>query len=1017
MNQIHNVKPSQGKRVTWANKPPIKKETYPVDLIEKKALDKQSEEHSYSFMVEEKNALKNPLFTATLKDRKGKLIRVGFDTFSSVTLIKPGMCDDEDVVTGTPLPLSGIGGERMTSGKRGKIHLILEDKLFNITGCITETPKGVDVLLGTPQLINMGAIIDLRQKTVLFKNFFMKTLDLKPIERKNARQEAWEIEINLPEMEIQISHKSVLGVPYQCPRGHSIPKSIQSKADEVIRAEIEKGHLEKVEYSDDLWISPVFFKQKSSGDLRLLVDLSVLNNYVVTPDYWSCMGANRTMFLSTVPRDCYFTKIDISDAFHSCPVEEKSRKFLAIRYGTELLRYRTAPQGLSTSALFWPLHLASGLNQILGEDWKNYAKIYVDDILVMGRNEEDCMEKTSAIVSALTKMGKDISPKSVTVPSQEIECIGIRFSGQGYRIADEGVKKLSVALSKNPKTMKDMRGLIGSIQYAKSVFHHGGRPSAIADQLSQLLKFVSGKKFKYDPEIKDIQKGLLEKIKPQYMEFPNEKEITRMIITTDASDSGVGAILYQSSSTDANIETEISEGRIIDIMCKPLSSAEQKWHTFEKEGYAIKAALVKWRPLLIASGKPIVVYTDSTTAMGKFQKSKIIESNKAKGKRWLGWIDECSFIHSLPLEFRVIKGEVNHLADLLSRIDNEQEEIWTINTDVVRQNEKILIPDEEVKPLVKSIHDRGHYGIRETAYHFKEHFVGKNLTKIVEQVCKECSCYLAKAEKKNQQSIATISGDGIPWEGICVDTVGPIKPECDGYNYIFTAICRSTKFIVLKPIKDIGVRTIIRAMTDIFEERGYPRNITLDNFPTFRSHQFKNLLESRGIEIRYTPVHSPERNGLIERQHKVIGQLLRFYFDQNGDWVQHLPEIQCRINDKTLGHADGTRITPFNLVHRFSYQHPRMPQAKISWSYDELMNKIKQIDIYEQAQRRHRSYEVNQQVLRYCPENNPNKSAKLNFRFKRSIITAVLGKNTYSCRDEDGATAVVDGRSLRKMAN
>jgi hypothetical protein len=109
------------------------------------------------------------------------------------------------------------------------------------------------------------------------------------------------------------------------------------------------------------------------------------------------------MCLGSIPKICYFTKIDISNAFHSCPVEEHSRKFLVVRYGNKLLQYKTAPQGLSTSAEFRALHLASGLNQILGAGWKVFAKIYVDDILVIGENEEDCMDKTHEKLNALRK--------------------------------------------------------------------------------------------------------------------------------------------------------------------------------------------------------------------------------------------------------------------------------------------------------------------------------------------------------------------------------------------------------------------------------------------------------------------------------------------------------------------------------------------------------------------------------------------------------------------------------------
>jgi hypothetical protein len=72
----------------------------------------------------------------------------------------------------------------------------------------------------------------------------------------------------------------------------------------------------------------------------------------------------------------------------------------------------------------------------------------MDDILVTGATQEDCLNNTQLILGALKMMGKDVSPKSVTTPSQEMDCIGIRFSGNGYRISDDGIEKLRAALSK-----------------------------------------------------------------------------------------------------------------------------------------------------------------------------------------------------------------------------------------------------------------------------------------------------------------------------------------------------------------------------------------------------------------------------------------------------------------------------------------------------------------------------------------------------------------------------------------
>jgi len=302
--------------------------------------------------------------------------------------------------------------------------------------------------------------------------------------------------------------------------------------------------------------------------------------------------------------------------------------------------------------------------------------------------------------------------------------------------------------------------------------------------------------------------------------------------------------------------------------------------------------------------------------------------------------------------------------------------------------------------------------------HFAAQFYGKNLHKIVGDVCRSCSCYPSKAERSTRPQIDTLKADGMPWEHICIDTVGPLNPSSRGNKYLLTTICRSTKFMVIRAIEDINGSTICETLDNIFREYSYPCSMILDNFPTFRSKQFENFAGRNGIELRFIPVYAPERNGLLERQHKTVGQLLRYGFERDPEWHKWIPFIQCRINDRTLRtEEDGTRITPYNLVHRCAYRHPNMPREKaIPRTYDELMDMIKSIQIFEGAERRHSQYVENQTVLRHCPMVNVNQSAKFNRRFKKSTITKIIGRNTYECTDDDGTIAVCDGRSLRRVS-
>jgi hypothetical protein len=146
--------------------------------------------------------------------------------------------------------------------------------------------------------------------------------------------------------------------------------------------------------------------------MRLLADVRLLNEHIKNPGYWAELGPNRSKFQLGVSGK-YFSKIDISSAFHSCPVAADSQKFLVVKVDGKLFQYKTCPQGLSTSALFWPLHLAAGLDQTCGDSWRQWASVYVDDILVTGDSESVCAART--ITSTFNVCPKHRSMRNVSI--------------------------------------------------------------------------------------------------------------------------------------------------------------------------------------------------------------------------------------------------------------------------------------------------------------------------------------------------------------------------------------------------------------------------------------------------------------------------------------------------------------------------------------------------------------------------------------------------------------------------
>ena len=157
-----------------------------------------------------------------------------------------------------------------------------------------------------------------------------------------------------------------------------------------------------------------------------------------------------------------------------------------------------------------------------------------------------------------------------------------------------------------------------------------------------------------------------------------------LIIMADASSEGVGAGLWRVRRPDASKVTiedlkDREMSTLIATDAKILTAAEREWMTFEHEIYATYRALKKWGKLLVQSainypreGTPkIGLKLDNTTATNKWvemHEPLMISHAGAKEMRILGWAERVTFINLLPVHTSYCPGELNSLADLVSRI-------------------------------------------------------------------------------------------------------------------------------------------------------------------------------------------------------------------------------------------------------------------------------------------------------------------------------------------------------------
>lgn len=185
---------------------------------------------------------------------------------------------------------------------------------------IGETPLTSITALGFQTLLNLSQITrGLLQKT----GFFV------PLTRRNVSQ-TLRVHSVLENSNIRPTDSlNCLRLQDKFPR--KSPPFTQASGQEALLISqevnelLQKGAIQKTPFTRDGFYSRLFLVPKKGGSVRLVIDLSSLNKFIVNEHFQmenlSCL---KTLLL---PGD-FMTNIDLKDAYLSVPVHESSRKFL-----------------------------------------------------------------------------------------------------------------------------------------------------------------------------------------------------------------------------------------------------------------------------------------------------------------------------------------------------------------------------------------------------------------------------------------------------------------------------------------------------------------------------------------------------------------------------------------------------------------------------------------------------------------------------------------------------------------
>ena len=267
--------------------------------------------------------------------------------------------------------------------------------------------------------------------------------------------------------------------PIQC-RGRYNTQPNQTRSAEKWTADaIRRDWIEEIEYREELFIRPQFFKEKkgrvdADGDLlvRPLIDMSLLSAAIKPYGYYVFSMSEIQKVIVAIPSNSeYFIDEDLESAFNNTPLGKNSWKYCAVWILGKLYWYKVCGQGLSVSATWFNCQLDNCYNAVLGLFWHSYFIKFVDDHLVMADTEKAVIESGEILDAALEVFGYPVSAKTPNTPKNVGELTSLRVTAEGISLNGEGVDSLKVALDMVPRTLSDCRSLIGAILYAHTAFN------------------------------------------------------------------------------------------------------------------------------------------------------------------------------------------------------------------------------------------------------------------------------------------------------------------------------------------------------------------------------------------------------------------------------------------------------------------------------------------------------------------------------------------------------------------
>lgn len=372
---------------------------------------------------------------------------------------------------------------------------------------------------------------------------------------------------------------------------YPVAQALVDRIDEVIMRWYKEGKIKHAPtgcaYNSPLLAVPKKDDQGRMTGVRVCVDVRLLNQYLVEDDKFPL--PHIPDMLAAFSGGKLFGEYDLSEAYFQFKLSEESQAYTAFTWNKQQYVFVGCPFGIK--------HIPSLFQRYICNLFRDMPFVfpYIDNLGFASSSWEEHYEHAARIMERLNSVNLRVKPSSINLGNTRMKLLGHVLSEKGISIDPE--KQEMIMKWPRPTEGSELASALGLGAFLRDHVRH------YADITAPLEKAKKEKVIDWTAE-RDRHWLLFKRAfaSVPLLRFPDFSK--RFVLATDASQTGIGGILYQPDDDDDTI----TPNNIVAIASKQLDQTQRNYPVYKKELFAVIYCLRKFHSYLW--GRKVTVLTD-----------------------------------------------------------------------------------------------------------------------------------------------------------------------------------------------------------------------------------------------------------------------------------------------------------------------------------------------------------------------------------------------------------------------